>query len=100
MSKNTPGQWAWRGTLGPHSAQHLLGPCVIEVAETGQQLAILSGWRTDKQEADAALMAAAPDLLQALHGLLHNIQRSVCAGSIQGQDEARAAIAMATGEQA
>lgn len=75
VRRHTPGPWAWRGTLGPHNAEHLKGPCVVEIAATGTQLAILRGWRTDQQKADAALMAAAPDMANALRSLLRHAER-------------------------
>jgi hypothetical protein len=66
MSKeHTPGPWSYRGSLGPHSNPHLLGPHVVENA-TGIQIAILNGWRSEVSEANARLLAAAPDLLEAL----------------------------------
>jgi hypothetical protein len=65
MSKHTPGPWSYRGSLGPQSNPHLLGPHVVENA-TGIQIAILNGWRSEVSEANARLMAAAPDLLTAL----------------------------------
>lgn len=75
VRRHTPGPWAWRGTLGPHNAEHLKGPCVVEIAATGAQLAILSGWRTDQQKANAALMAAAPEMANALRSLLRHAER-------------------------
>ena len=65
MSKHTPGPWSYRGSLGPHSNPHLLGPHVVENA-TGIQIAILNGWRSEVSEANARLIAAAPALLEAL----------------------------------
>lgn len=68
--KYTTGRpWTSRGTLGPRRAEHLLGPCVIEDSN-GKQIAVLSGWRDKKQESDGRLMAAAPDLLDALEELV------------------------------
>lgn len=48
-------------------------------------------------EADRRLIAAAPDLLAALQGLLAAVQRSVCGGSGPAQDAAQAAIGKAIG---
>lgn len=62
---HTPGPWRYRGSLGPQSNPHLLGPHVIESA-TGIQIAILNGWRSELSEANASLIAAAPALLEAL----------------------------------
>lgn len=60
MSKHTPGPWSYRGSLGPQSNPHLLGPHVVENA-TGIQIAILNGWRSEVSEANASLIAAAPE---------------------------------------
>lgn len=51
-------------------------------------------------EADARLIAAAPDLLAALQGLLSAVQRSVCEGSGPAQEAAHAAINRALGRAA
>ena len=72
--KFTPGPWKARGTLGPLRAEHLKGPFVIEVAATGQHLTTMNGWRSDQQEVDARLMAAAPDLLETLQEAWHFIE--------------------------
>lgn len=53
-----------------------------------------------KNEADARLIAAAPDLLAALQGLLSAVQRSVCEGSGPAQEAAHAAINRALGRAA
>ena len=81
VMQHTRGPWAWRSTLGPHGAEHLKGPCVVEVAATGKQLAILSEWRTDRQKADAALMAAALAMATALDCIVRRLQMDVDDGS-------------------
>ncbi|MCB2006319.1 MAG: hypothetical protein KDH93_14980 [Rhodoferax sp.] len=81
VRQHTPGPWSSRGTLGPQHAEHLKGPCVVEVAATGRQLAILSGWRTDTQRADASLMAAAPAMADALDCIVRRLQLNVDDGS-------------------
>jgi len=98
--KHTPGPWGSRGTLGPVSAQHLRGPCVVEVVATGQMIAHLSGFRTEQQAFDAQLMASAPDLLEALRAMCDRWEPD-CEGTDRRMWEAgRAAIAKATGEPA
>jgi hypothetical protein len=105
-TQHTPGPWSYRGSLGPQSNPHLLGPHVVENA-TGIQIAILNGWRSEVSEANARLIAAAPALLEALEWIanrcpeqmlkqpLHTIHREAVydAGAC-----ARAAIAAAKGE--
>lgn len=56
-------------------------------------------WHQLLRHPDAALIAAAPDLLNALQELLAVVQRSVCEGSGPAQELARAAIFKATGGQ-
>jgi hypothetical protein len=65
IDKAYPTPWRSRGTLGPRRAQHLRGPCVIEDCY-GNQIAILSGWSNEEQVKVARLLAAAPELLEAL----------------------------------
>lgn len=64
-TKHTQGPWTARGTLGPHSNPSLKGPCVVEAAN-GYVLATMNGWRNDEQEANAKLIAAAPNMLEVL----------------------------------
>lgn len=64
-TKWTPGPWSYRGSLGPASNQYLKGPHIVESA-SGNQIAIMNGWRSDVSEANACLIAAAPDLYAAL----------------------------------
>lgn len=96
MIKHTPGPWHSRGTLGLRNAEHLKGHCVVEVASNGLRLAILNGWRTEQQAANARMMAAAPELLDALDRLLMSadVRDAADAGALK---QARAAIANATG---
>ena len=71
-SKNrqyTPGPWKSVGTLGPQSTT-LRGPRVIEDAR-GVRIAQVRGpFETDQSVADAQLIAAAPELLDALDTLV------------------------------
>ena len=68
----------------------------MEVASNGLRLAILNGWRTEQQAANARMMAAAPELLDALDRLLMSadVRDAADAGALK---QARAAIANATG---
>lgn len=69
VPKHTPGPWTYRGTLGPRSVPSLKGPHVIETA-AGEQIAIMSEWRSEATEANAALIARAPDMDAALRDCL------------------------------
>lgn len=82
---HTPGPWAYRTEDGY---------CGEIVASNGT---FLCAFADDPSEANARLIAAAPDLLDALSVLLAAVQRSVCEGSGPAQDLAHAAIAKAAG---
>jgi hypothetical protein len=101
MSKHTPGPWAANEefddgeSLGIAITAGRLGQ-VVRVFDVGQ-----------KGFANAALIAAAPDLLQALEMTLKELEEAGCGGSplgltlpSSGVEAARAAIAKATGEAA
>ena len=88
MSGHTPGPWKWEDDNHVLWAQG--GKKVIDAAPyEGMWLA------GENEEADARLIAAAPDLLEALQDCLENTGGGwISAGVI---DRARAAIAKATG---
>ena len=102
MSKHTPGPWVVVGNLTKYVEARLVGSLMQEVAACGPTLAD-EGYG-QQQEANARLIAAAPDLLEALRGMFA-MWRSVCRA--QGWEpehlaeavRAQAAIAKATGEQ-
>lgn len=121
MCEWTPGPWSYRGSLGPQSNPHLKGPHIVEDA-SGIQIAIINGWRSEVSEANARLIAAAPELLRACQtfeawlrredaGLPVGVVRDTPEGEAQwrewydenlrlcaeAQTQARAAIAKATG---
>lgn len=89
-AKHTPGPWCF-GVGVPSSGQ-----CSINSLKTGFPVARIP-FSDAEGKADAALIAAAPDLLEALHGLLH-VQEDI-GGPERDKAEAaaRAAIAKATG---
>jgi hypothetical protein len=94
MSKHTPGPWLFEPA--PHGAFDIckdpnsLGRYMV-IATRGPH-----DVRAAEMHANARLIAAAPDLLEALQGLLVAVQRSVCEGSGPAQEAAHAAIAKAT----
>ena len=102
MSKHTPGPWVVVGSRTKYVEARLVGSLMQEVAACGPTLAD-EGYG-QQQEANARLIAAAPDLLEALRGMFA-MWRSVCRA--QGWEpehlaeavRAQAAIAKATGEQ-
>jgi hypothetical protein len=92
MSKHTPGPWS---VDDPHQ---------IWAESAGEYVAItrVEDWDTiprEQAEANARLIAAAPELLEALKAMLTNWEEAPAYGS-DAAAKARAAIAKATGEQA
>ena len=96
MSDFTPGPWAVVGNRTKYVEARLISGLIQEVAACGPTAAD-KGYGP-QQEANARLIAAAPDLLEAL------IELADCGAEAWGEDRpcvkwARAAIAKATGEQ-
>lgn len=89
MSKatHTPGEWK------AHTSHYLKHAAVT----IGEEVSITI--RTRQTEADARLIAAAPELLEALKRLTDNVEEGEFV-SITRINEARAAIAKATGSAA
>ncbi len=91
MSAHTPGPWQIDNN-NCHSGQ----VAVCHGDEEGYVEVWSENWSAGiSQSANARLIAAAPDLLKALQGLLASVQRGVCDGSGMEQDAARVAIAKA-----
>lgn len=96
MSKHTPGPWyvdtqAKRADYIRAVGDELPGTCAVA------QMCSRGGW--SESNANARLIAAAPDLLEALELCLHAVKLAGWEGDYSAQ-KARAAIAKATGEQA
>ena len=101
MSKHTPGPWVVVGRLTKYVEARLVGRLIQEVAACGPTMAD-EGYG-QQQEANARLIAAAPDLLEALQDVdalwMHH---SVAHGDGKIgplHEKVIAAIAKATGEQ-
>ena len=92
----TPGPWYVTGKLTRYVEALIDGGLIQEVAACGPTKA--DGGYGPQQEANARLIAAAPDLLEALKWM---VLRTEEGGYSDGKclEEARAAIAKATGEQ-
>jgi len=91
MSEYTPGPWEY---LPPPSGRHDKdddGPHPVVLGPNGENpICVMEGdW--EGEWADARLIAAAPDLLEACDRLVHHFNRDAV-------DAAIAAIAKATGE--
>ena len=97
VKKHTPSPWV-AFKKHKYNEWHVSVP----IAGISTRLALFDeGIRSDNQEADARLIAAAPELLEALEGLLHSICNSEC-GEMDRKlavVDARTAIAKATGVQ-
>ena len=98
-TKHTPGPWS----RAPYINSHAQSLTVVDVE--GSEVATVRGWDGDgdHREADAHLIAAAPDLLEALRDVTDALAEHL---SDLGRDHpeqaprvqrARAAIAKATG---
>ena len=101
MSKHTPGPWfcptPLHGTF--YVEARIDGGMLQEVASCGPTA------EPSQQAANARLIAAAPELLEALHGMLaldeEHHQRGHCDDDVCAEvRKARAAIAKATGSEA
>ncbi len=88
MSKHTPGPWQWTQHFDP----------TISIYKDGfGQIARLYDSSAGTGKANARLIAAAPDLLDALEDLLHEVGFGRVITETTASTKARAAIAKATG---
>ncbi len=88
MSKHTPGPWQWTQHFDP----------TISIYKNGfGQIARLYDSSAGTGKANARLIAAAPDLLDALEDLLHEVGFGRVITETTASTKARAAIAKATG---
>lgn len=96
MSKHTPGPWRAMGVMVEHPNGSVADICSCNLADFGQHNYMRS---YEEMCADARLIAAAPELLEALRAL-DMLFSPVVSDSTQAYwiDKARAAIAKATGE--
>lgn len=107
MSKHTPGPWFTGGNYGEHGVE-IVGDDgnrrVCGIAHVERDLRDPDGRKTgtapiERGLADARLIAAAPDLLEALVGLFADGSGISYANWTPEQHAAHAAIAKARGEQ-
>lgn len=103
MNKHTPGPWKFGSELMPevfgdkfHISQQEGAPYTENYSDVATTI---SGELIEVQEANARLIAAAPDLLVALQDILNEFDNQVTNyGDQPCQSNARAAIAKALGE--
>ena len=93
MSKHTPGPWAVVGNMTKYVEARLVGRLIQEVAACGPTMAD-EGYG-QHQEANARLIAAAPDLLDALKRCKFDSLNM----TLEDREFCRAAISKATGDQ-
>lgn len=97
--KFTPGPWFITGSQTKYIEARIGGGMLQEIAAVGPTAA--DGGHGEQQEANAALIAAAPELLQALEGLLDADRAYEYGGYTESElaaiNQARAAIAKARG---
>ncbi len=86
MSKHTPGPWKPTYESDPYR--------LVDHTD-GREIAAVSGVDNENRDANARLIAAAPDLLEALKGLLPMWESGVSEPWVEA---AKAAIAKAEGE--
>lgn len=92
QAKHTPGPWEWDGSVWQYDEQEEAPWLVQAPWHDVKSKAVLSGSIRCNTEADARLIAAAPELLEALQALLaESVYESMATAT------ARAAIAKATG---
>lgn len=101
MSNHTPGPWFVGGVRQKLAGQQALGIFRFN-AEGNRDENIASVWYDPRDGAgtpDARLIAAAPDLLEALKAMLPeaNAEEQHCRPSFETCEKARAAIAKAEG---
>lgn len=89
--KFTPGPWFVTGHRTKYVEARLRSGMIQEIAAVGPTDA--DDGYGEQQEANAALISAAPELLQALESLLEEVAGCYCTSEAQ----ARAAIAKARG---
>jgi hypothetical protein len=111
MSKHTPGPWVWDGNVCDYNIDQEAPWLVTSEYHKDQRLpsgVILGGQIQCHSEANARLIAAAPELLEALKDLLDHYTSLVNSGDAGNWDAetegeviaTRAAIAKAEGETA
>lgn len=98
-AKHTPGPWFISGSMTKYIEARIGCGFLQEVASVGPTVA--DGGYGDVQQANARLIAAAPELLEALRGMIA-VWQSTCnaygwdASHMSQHDAALAAIAKAT----
>ena len=93
MSKHTPGPWIVYEFVDGYDIRAPEAECYVATASDPEAV-----WGAIGREEDACLIAAAPDLLEALEKLVSLIDAGEGTWTLEEQQKARAAIAKAKGE--
>lgn len=93
MSKHTPGPWVRSG----NNIKSRTDNCVV-IRIPAQTARYGAEWEIERWDADARLIAAAPELLEALENLL-KVHEGEGGTQHNAADMARAALAKAKGEE-
>ncbi len=97
MSKHTSGPWFVTGNMTRYVEARIGGGLIQEVAACGPTDA--DGGYGQQQEANARLISSAPDLLEALEGMVRKAQKQNWNDNYPAElSAAYAAIAKARGE--
>ena len=94
MSKHTPGPWEVVELVDGYDIRSPESRCRIATASDPEAV-----WGAVLREEDACLIAAAPDLLEALEKLVSLIDAGEGTWTLEEQQKARAAIAKAKGQE-
>jgi hypothetical protein len=100
MSKHTPGPWVAAPYEGYGPRTTVRQGCERTGMRIASTFETTSPRNIERNEANARLIAAAPELLQALMAICDEGDARQGYASIEAYDIARTAIAKATGEQA
>lgn len=92
---HTPGPWAWK--IEGFAGYKLIAKDGTHVADDGSADGEYGGWMNDPNEPNARLIAAAPELLEALEKIVA-IEHYRHGYHPAWTDQARAVIAKARGE--
>ena len=95
MSKHTPGPWP----SNEYTTSVFVPLKAIDCERIGFSIGFVNGHREKEAAANARLIAAAPDLLSALNAMLTHMGMDEDEWNRPTFNQARAAIAKATGEQ-
>jgi len=101
QAKHTPGPWEWDGRVWQYDEQEEAPWLVQAPWHDIKSKAVLSGSIRCNTEANARLIAAAPDLLDALRSMLVQFNFNTITGIVHDESavivKAREAVAKATG---